>query len=207
MDIPAFRVKHWGARKQRDTYRGYNGYVLERNNRRGGDTALSDSFAESRPSCPIDLAFMRSALTIPAFIRTVLRNKPCKWPMKPALISSCRSNQTFRVSSEGFREQIERFQAAVHGTPERIAPSPASRFGIDRPICGPVPLAPSRDLDGSDPLIVGSLDVFHDAILLCQIARIPERSFLRGMRPRNGIPVQAMIEVVGRPAHDLITLQ
>ena len=46
--ITAFRVKHWGARKRRDTYRGYNGYVFERNNRRiifSGDTALSDSFA------------------------------------------------------------------------------------------------------------------------------------------------------------------
>jgi L-ascorbate metabolism protein UlaG (beta-lactamase superfamily) len=50
IDITAFRVKHWGARKQRDIYRGYNGYVLERNNRRiifSGDTALSDSFAEA----------------------------------------------------------------------------------------------------------------------------------------------------------------
>src|SRR6202035_1324450 len=48
IDIVAFRVKNWGARKRRDTYRGYNGYVLERNNRRiifGGDTALSNSFA------------------------------------------------------------------------------------------------------------------------------------------------------------------
>src|ERR1700732_2605862 len=34
IDITAFRVKHWGARKQRDIYRGYNGYVFERNNRR-----------------------------------------------------------------------------------------------------------------------------------------------------------------------------
>jgi L-ascorbate metabolism protein UlaG (beta-lactamase superfamily) len=59
--IVAFRVKHWGARTPRDTYRGYNGYVLERNNRRilfGGDTALSDSFAELRDSGPIDLAIM-----------------------------------------------------------------------------------------------------------------------------------------------------
>jgi L-ascorbate metabolism protein UlaG (beta-lactamase superfamily) len=30
IDITAFPVKHWGARKRRDTYRGYN-YVLERN--------------------------------------------------------------------------------------------------------------------------------------------------------------------------------
>jgi len=61
IDIVAFRVEHWGARKRRDTYRGYNGYVLERNNRRilfGGDTALSDSFAELRASGPIDLAIM-----------------------------------------------------------------------------------------------------------------------------------------------------
>jgi hypothetical protein len=28
IDIVAFRVKRWGARKRRDTYRGYNGYVL-----------------------------------------------------------------------------------------------------------------------------------------------------------------------------------
>jgi len=32
--ISAFEVRHWGARKQRDDYRGYNGYVMERNKRR-----------------------------------------------------------------------------------------------------------------------------------------------------------------------------
>ena len=51
IDITAFRVKHWGARKRRDIYRCYNGYVLERNNRRiifSGDTALTDSFADLR---------------------------------------------------------------------------------------------------------------------------------------------------------------
>jgi L-ascorbate metabolism protein UlaG (beta-lactamase superfamily) len=61
IDITAFRVKHCGARERRDTYRGYNGYVFERNNRRiifSGDTAPSDSFAELRASGPIDLAIM-----------------------------------------------------------------------------------------------------------------------------------------------------
>jgi L-ascorbate metabolism protein UlaG (beta-lactamase superfamily) len=60
IDIIAFRVKHWGARTRRDTYRGYNGYVLERNNRIifSGDTALTDSFAELRTSGPSDLAIM-----------------------------------------------------------------------------------------------------------------------------------------------------
>ncbi len=61
IDITAFPVKHWGARKRRDTYRGYNGYVLERNSRRiifSGDTALSDSFEGLRAFGPIDLAIM-----------------------------------------------------------------------------------------------------------------------------------------------------
>jgi L-ascorbate metabolism protein UlaG (beta-lactamase superfamily) len=51
IDVSAFRVNHWGARKQRDTYRGYNGYLLERNGHRiifSGDTAITDSFAELR---------------------------------------------------------------------------------------------------------------------------------------------------------------
>jgi L-ascorbate metabolism protein UlaG (beta-lactamase superfamily) len=32
--VRAIPVNHWGARLQTDTYRGYNGYVLERNGRR-----------------------------------------------------------------------------------------------------------------------------------------------------------------------------
>jgi hypothetical protein len=30
-------------------------------------------------------------------------------------------HQTFRLSSEGFRQPIDRFQVALHETPERIA--------------------------------------------------------------------------------------
>jgi L-ascorbate metabolism protein UlaG (beta-lactamase superfamily) len=57
IDITAFCVKHWGARKRRDRYRGYNGYVLERKNRRiifSGDTAPSHSFAQLRAFGAID---------------------------------------------------------------------------------------------------------------------------------------------------------
>src|SRR5438477_8544405 len=45
--VQGLEVKHWGARWKRDTYRGYNGYVLSREGKKiiiGGDTALSDSF-------------------------------------------------------------------------------------------------------------------------------------------------------------------
>jgi L-ascorbate metabolism protein UlaG (beta-lactamase superfamily) len=34
VNVIAFRLKHWGARVQRDTHRGYNGYLVERGGRR-----------------------------------------------------------------------------------------------------------------------------------------------------------------------------
>jgi L-ascorbate metabolism protein UlaG (beta-lactamase superfamily) len=125
VDILAFRVRHWGARKRRDTYRGYNGYFLERNNHRiifSGDTALSDSFAELRARGSIDLAIMpigaynpwiRSHCTPEQAVQ--MANEAGAYFILPI------HHQTFRLSAEGFREPIERFQAALHKTPERIA--------------------------------------------------------------------------------------
>ena len=125
IDIIAFRVEHWGARKRRDTYRGYNGYVLERNNRRilfGGDTALSDLFAELRASGPIDLAIM----PIGAYNPWIHSHCTPEQAVQMANEAGAHfimpiHHQTFRLSSEDFREPIERFQAALHETPERIA--------------------------------------------------------------------------------------
>src|SRR5438093_7592793 len=59
--ISAFEVKHWGARMQRDTHRGYNGYLMERNGRRilfDGDTAFTDTCAKLRKYGTIDLAII-----------------------------------------------------------------------------------------------------------------------------------------------------
>ena len=125
IDITAFRVKHSGARKQRDTYRGYNGYVLERNNRRilfGGDTALSESFAELRAFGPIDLAIM----PIGAYNPWIHSHCTPEQAVQMADEAGAHfvipvHHLTFRFSVEGFREPIERFQAALHKTPERIA--------------------------------------------------------------------------------------
>src|SRR5213075_1907918 len=47
--VRAFKPKHWGARMQYDTHRGYNSYVFSRNNRRiiySSDTAMTDAFAK-----------------------------------------------------------------------------------------------------------------------------------------------------------------
>lgn len=59
--VTAFEVRHWGARMQTDTYRGYNGYVIEINKRRivfAGDTALTDTFRAVRAGGAVDLAIM-----------------------------------------------------------------------------------------------------------------------------------------------------
>ncbi|MQA30956.1 MAG: hypothetical protein GEU82_14175 [Luteitalea sp.] len=44
--VRAIEVKHWGARLRRDTHRGYNGYILEREGGAllfGGDNCLDES--------------------------------------------------------------------------------------------------------------------------------------------------------------------
>jgi L-ascorbate metabolism protein UlaG (beta-lactamase superfamily) len=140
INIIAFRVKHWGARMQRDDYRGYNGYLLERNGRRiifGGDTAMTDDFQQLRSygatqpvestGCPsgtkwVDLAIMSIGCYNP-WVRTHCNPEQAVQMANDAGAKFIMPvhHQTFRLSLEPFRESIERFEAALHDTPERIA--------------------------------------------------------------------------------------
>ena len=123
ISISGFQVKHWGARKQRDDYRGYNGYVMERNGRRilfGGDTAMTDTFARLRQ--PIDLAIM----SIGAYNPWIQSHCTPEQAVEMATAAGARfimpvHHQTFRLSFEPMREPIERFQAVLSNTPGRIA--------------------------------------------------------------------------------------
>ena len=128
VNISAFQVNHWGARKQRDTYRGYNGYLLEsrgRGRRRvifTGDTAMTDSFAELRRHGEIDLAIM----PIGAYNPWIHAHCTPEQAIEMANAAGARfilpvHHQTFRLSFEPSREPIERFQAALSNTPKRIA--------------------------------------------------------------------------------------
>jgi L-ascorbate metabolism protein UlaG (beta-lactamase superfamily) len=122
--VTAFRVRHWGARMRRDAYRGYNGYLLEREDRRilfGGDTALI-SFAELQAHGPIDLAI----LPIGAYDPWI--HSHCTPEQAVCMADEARAHfilpihhQTFRLSFEGFFEPIERLQTALKSAPERIA--------------------------------------------------------------------------------------
>jgi len=59
--IRAFEVNHWGARMRTDSYRGYNGYLIEAGRYRvlfGGDTAATTAFRKLRSSRPIQLGIL-----------------------------------------------------------------------------------------------------------------------------------------------------
>jgi len=125
IEVTAFPVKHWGARTRRDTHRGYNGYLIERNGRRvifTGDTAMTDSFRALRRYGPIDVAIM----SIGAYNPWIQSHSTPEQAVQMANAAGARfivpvHHQTFRLSFEPFREPIERLEAAVSKTPERIA--------------------------------------------------------------------------------------
>ena len=125
IDIVAFRVKHWGARMQRDTCRGYNGYLLESKGRRiifAGDTALTDSFGDLRERGRIGLAIM----SIGAYNPWIRSHCTPEQAIEMANAAGAEfimpvHHQTFRLSFEPFREPIERFKNALRHQAERIA--------------------------------------------------------------------------------------
>src|SRR5436309_11850813 len=125
IEITAFAVSHWGARMQRDTYRGYNGYVIQREGRRiifARDTAMTESFAELRRHGAIDVAIM----SIGAYNPWIQSHSTPEQAVEMANAAGAHfivpvHHQTFRLSFESFREPIERFEAALRKTPERIA--------------------------------------------------------------------------------------
>lgn len=125
INIRALPVNHWGARKRRDTYRGYNGYLLERKGRRiifTGDTAMTNRFAEIQRHGATDVAIM----SIGAYNPWIQSHCSPEQAVEMANAAGAHfivpvHHQTFRLSLEPFREPIERFEAALRKTPERIA--------------------------------------------------------------------------------------
>jgi L-ascorbate metabolism protein UlaG (beta-lactamase superfamily) len=125
VEVTACRVKHWGARVQRDNYRGYNAYLVERAGKRilfGGDTACTDAFNALRRYGRIDLALM----SIGAYNPWIRSHATPEEAVAMATDAGARfivpiHHQTFRLSAEPFREPIERFETALRHQPERIA--------------------------------------------------------------------------------------
>src|SRR5881275_2943012 len=125
LEIRAFQPKHWGARLQYDVHRGYNSYVISRNNRRiiyGSDTAITDAFAKLNDGRAHDLAIMG----IGAYDPWIFAHSTPEQALAMADAAGAKfiipvHHQTFRLSVEPFREPIERFTRALANSPERIA--------------------------------------------------------------------------------------
>jgi L-ascorbate metabolism protein UlaG (beta-lactamase superfamily) len=124
-EIRAIEVKHWGARMRTDTYRGYNGYLIEAGRYRilfGGDTADTTAFRSLRTSRPVDLAVMPIGAYNPWIYYHCTPEQA--WRMgneAGAEFFAPVHHQTFQLSREPFREPIERFQQAAGRHTDRVA--------------------------------------------------------------------------------------
>ena len=125
LTIRAIEVNHWGARMQSDTWRGFNGYLIESPRYRvlfGGDTAMTEKFRGLRTTRGIDLAIMPIGAYNP-WIRA-----HCTPEQALAMAGAAGAefvmgvhHQTFELSSEPLREPLERLQAALTGMDNRLA--------------------------------------------------------------------------------------
>ena len=123
-EIRAVEVNHWGARMRTDTYRGYNGYLIEAGRYRilfGGDTANTTAFRALRTSRPVDLAVMPVGAYNPWIYYHCTPEQA--WRMgneAGAEFFVPVHHQTFQLSREPFLEPLERFQRAANNHPDRV---------------------------------------------------------------------------------------
>jgi L-ascorbate metabolism protein UlaG (beta-lactamase superfamily) len=123
--VRAIEVKHWGARIRRDTWRGWTGFVLEREGSRlliGGDTAMTPLIGSYRPLGPFDAAVM----PVGAYDPWIWNHCTPEQAVQMADAAGARllvpvHHRSFKLSNEGFDEPIERVQEALRQEPERIA--------------------------------------------------------------------------------------
>jgi L-ascorbate metabolism protein UlaG (beta-lactamase superfamily) len=121
--VEAFRVNHWGARWRNDRFRGYNGYLVEREGRKilfGGDTAYCEFFREVRPKGPFDLAIMPIGAYNPK------HQNHCTPEEAVAMANDAGAHhllpvhhRTFHLSREAQEEPIQRLTVALED--ERLA--------------------------------------------------------------------------------------
>jgi L-ascorbate metabolism protein UlaG (beta-lactamase superfamily) len=125
LEIRAVEVNHWGARMRTDTYRGYNGYLIEAGRYRvlfAGDTADTAAFRTLRTAKPIDLAIMPIGAYNPWIHYHCTPEQA--WRMgndAGAEFFVPVHHQTFQLSREPFTEPIDRFHQAASGHPDRVA--------------------------------------------------------------------------------------
>jgi L-ascorbate metabolism protein UlaG (beta-lactamase superfamily) len=124
LSIRAFEVNHWGARMRSDTYRGYNGYVIESPKYRvifGGDTAMTQSFRTVHSARTTHLAIM----PIGAYNPWIRAHCTPEQALRMADDAGADvilpvHHQTFQLSSEPVLEPIERLTEALSNAQDRL---------------------------------------------------------------------------------------
>ena len=122
VSIRALEVRHWGARMRSDTFRGYNGYVIENGHYRvvfAGDTAATRLFRAARATRPVNLGI------VPIGAYNPWVSAHCNPEEAVQIGNDCGAevllpihHQTFQLSREPYYEPIERFVAAAR---DRVA--------------------------------------------------------------------------------------
>jgi L-ascorbate metabolism protein UlaG (beta-lactamase superfamily) len=115
--VRGIEVNHWGARMRTDTYRGYNGYILQAGRYRvlfAGDSAQTTKFRGLSGSRSIDLAIMPIGAYDP-WIRF-----HCTPEQAWRMAEDARSDRflpvhhsTFQLSREPLHEPMERLQSVA----------------------------------------------------------------------------------------------
>ncbi|HZT31756.1 MAG TPA: MBL fold metallo-hydrolase [Bryobacteraceae bacterium] len=124
VSVRAFEVNHWGARMRSDTWRGYNGYLIEAGRYRvlfGGDTAETTLFRNLRSSRRIDLAIMPVGAYNPWIHYHCTPEQA--WRMgndAGAEFFIPVHHRTFQLSREPYNEPIERFCHAAGRHTDRV---------------------------------------------------------------------------------------
>ena len=122
LEVRAFEVKHWGARWKYDKQRGFNGYVLSREDKKlifGGDTAWTSSFSGLRSEGPYELAIM----PIGAYQPWVCSHCTPEQAVRMADAAGAKTFlpihfKTFPLGREGAVEPLVRLEATLE--PERL---------------------------------------------------------------------------------------
>lgn len=123
--ITAIEVNHWGRRWPDNTFRGYNGYIIEREGRRilfAGDTAYANYFSRYRVNGGYEIALM----PIGAYNPWIRAHCTPEQAVEMANAAGAKyivpiHHKTFKLSDEPLDEPIQRFQSALATEPERIA--------------------------------------------------------------------------------------
>lgn len=122
--VTGLEVNHWGARMRTDTYRGYNGYLVQVGNRQilfAGDTAATEAFRKLPANGKPDIAIFPIGAYNP-WVRAHC-NPEEAWSMAKdarAEVILPIHHKTFVLSREPANEPIERLYEAAGRDAKRI---------------------------------------------------------------------------------------